>query len=698
MLPSAIRTAAYKGIFAGLFTGLCTFSFTSQAAGLLSPTNTNLPDLSIRAHHVNVTIEDGYAVTQVEQVFANPHNQPLDALYSFPVPKDASVGEFTYWINNKPVTAEVVSKQAGRKIYQQEKSSGNKTALVEQNSYKTFNINMAAVQPGQDARIKLVYIQPAEIDHGIGRYVYPLEDGGVDEAANSFWNRNEKVEGDFSFNLNVRSSYPLDGVRVPNQPNAQVTRINDHEWRASLATSAATAVISADDNTAGTQQASQHTTQTTFNLDKDLVTYWRHQANLPGSLDLTAYRADKNSAGTFMLTLTPGDDLPAITQGRDWIFVLDISGSMRGKYLTLVEGVRQGLHKLNPQDRFRIVLFNDRAQHFTQGFEPATPPAINAVLNRLAQHQTSNGTNLYAGLSTGLNSVDSDRPSAVVLVTDGVANVGKTEKRDFIDELKAADVRLFTFIMGNSANRPLLEEMTHVSNGFAQHVSNADDILGHIAQAASKLNHLALRDIKLELDGVAVRDLTPKHPNSLYRGEQLMLMGHYLKAGPLKVTLSGMIGDKPQSYTTTVQLPETATRNPELERLWAYATISDLQNTIDYLGPDADTEQAISDIATQYSLVTDYTSMIVVEEDRYEALGIKRTNAKRVETENKARTDRAQAPVQQPTQTSQPMFDKSRATVGGGGGAGAIDLSQLLIMISAIGAAWFGNRRRKSDS
>ncbi|MES9852241.1 MAG: VIT domain-containing protein [Candidatus Thiodiazotropha sp. L084R] len=83
----------------------------------MTPKSANLPQLEIRQHHVDVTIEDGYAVTSVEQVFFNPNNSELEAIYSFPVPEKASVGEFTYWINGKPVTGEVLEKQKAREVY-----------------------------------------------------------------------------------------------------------------------------------------------------------------------------------------------------------------------------------------------------------------------------------------------------------------------------------------------------------------------------------------------------------------------------------------------------------------------------------------------------------------------------------------------------------------------------------------------------
>src|SRR5210317_1296141 len=144
------------------------WSPSAYAAGLMTPVNADLPQLEIRQHHVDVVIEDGYAITTVEQVFANPHGTDLEAIYSFPVPEKAAVGEFTFWIDGLPVTGEVLEKEQGREIYEAEKQAGKDSALTEQDGYRTFDISVYPVRAGQDVSIRLTYIQPAHVDTSIG--------------------------------------------------------------------------------------------------------------------------------------------------------------------------------------------------------------------------------------------------------------------------------------------------------------------------------------------------------------------------------------------------------------------------------------------------------------------------------------------------------------------------------------------------
>jgi len=383
-----------------------------------------------------------------------------------------------------------------------------------------------------------------------------------------------------------------------------------------------------------------------------------------------------------MLTLTPGDDLPLITEGRDWVFVLDVSGSMRGKFATLAEGVEKALMQLETQDRFRIVTFNNSSREITSGYVNATPENVSHTIERVRNLQANGGTNLYAGLMTGLKSLDADRSAGIVLVTDGVANVGVTEKKKFLQLLDKRDVRLFTFVMGNSANRPLLEAMTEVSNGFSMAASNSDDIAGQLKLATGKLAFHAMHDVHLDIDGIRAADLQPDVIGSVYRGEQLVIFGHYWGDGEAEVRLKARVAGSPISYRTRFMFPAQSRLNPEIERLWAYRQIEYLQSQLDYFGADADVEDAIADLAVEFGLVTDFTSMLVVRDEVFDALGIKRTNRDRVAGERSAREQRAaQQPVSRRVDQQQPMFNQSRPSHTGGG---ALGLELLFLGLLAL--------------
>ena len=338
---------------------------------------------------------------------------------------------------------------------------------------------------GDRTRIRFVYYQPIEIDTAVGRYLYPLEDGGTDDlAAQSFWVTREKVDGTMSFEIELKSAAPVADVRLPGlEAEATIEALGPGHYRARFER----------------QDAS---------LDRDVVFYYRLDDHLPGRVEVIPYRADPSQPGTFMMVLTPGVDLGPLTGGSDYSFVLDVSGSMAGKIHTLAKAVSRAIGELRPEDRFRIVTFSNRARRFTRGWVQATPENVAETARQLAVLGPEGGTNLYAGLELGLADLDDDRATSVILVTDAVTNQGVLEPREFHKLMKQTDVRVFGFLLGNSANWPLMRTVCDATGGFWAQISNEDDILGQIVLAKSKVTHEALHDAEIRIRGVEVFDDT----------------------------------------------------------------------------------------------------------------------------------------------------------------------------------------------
>ena len=686
----------------GIALGLSAASSSSAvASGLLTAKGANT-DLQIQDHKVSVSIEDGYAITSVENTFYNPSTNNLEAVYEFPVPKNGTVVEFTVWVDGVPIIGEVVEKERAKQLYTQEQAAGRNAGLTEKVSFHRFESRVSPVLAMQTTRTRLVYMQAADIEGGIGRYVYPLEDSGTDQEKLDFWQTDNKVKNEFSFDLNLRSGFPVDAVRAPAHPHAVIANNDRHNWNVSInKTGVSDALLVSGEQSNTTQRSAvfsdletqdQSLVQTNL-LNQDLVVYWRLQPNLPGAIELVTHKEPGARRGTFMLSVTPGIDLQPITEGRDWIFVLDRSGSMQGKYQTLMDATEQALSKLQSNDRFRIMLFSDRVEEVTKKWTSADHVSIKAIGDALNRSQTDGGTDLYKGIETAIKKLDSDRTSSIVLITDGVANLGKTEKSDFIDLMNNHDVRLFTAIMGNGANRPLLNSMTKVSQGFSTSISNSDDIMGVMVSAIEKVKYEALHDVDLKIKGLKTADIVPAQPTTLYRGQQMVLFGHYFGDEMAEVVLSAKISGEDKEYRSTFAFPSESTDNPEIERLWAYAQVQELKNKANYLGTSAaDYRSAIVETAVEYGLVTDFTSMLVMTDEQFEANGIERNNRTRRNAENAAQAKRKNTAVTtNRVDQNNPAFNHNQPSYNGGGGA----INPLtLFMLLPLFFSWLRQRTR----
>ncbi len=635
---------------------------SSQATGTLSPVGSGEQPLDIVDHHVDIVLNDGFARVEVNQTFSNPNNHAVEGLYAFPVPQEASLSELVITAGERELHGEVVARDKAEEIYKQERDSGNDAGLGTREGYQRFEFRIANVPPGASTQVRAVYYQPIEIDTGVGRFLYPLEEGGTDEQAASFWTRKEAVSGTFSANIRLRSSWPIEDLRTPGFDDAAVTK-------------------DADGNTSIRIQRSGGS------LTQDLVVYYRLQDGLPGRVELLASRPDLSEPGTFMLTLTPGIDLAPLSGGRDFVFVLDTSGSMAGKIGTLAKGVVKSLEQFQPEDRFRIVTFDSNAREMTRGWQPADENTVQEWASKLQQLGTGGSTNVYAGLQTAFKALDDDRATSVLLVTDGVTNTGVVDPPAFHKLLQQVDVRVFSFLLGNSSNWPLMEVICHASGGFYANVSNADDVFGQVMLARSKVGYESLHDVDLQVRGVGVSDLTDASTGKIYRGQQIVLFGRYAQGGAAEVTLKARLTGEDRTWRTSFVFPDESKSYPEIERLWAMRRIKGLERLNNAGLLDAgEASDGIRDLAINNQLVTDETAMLVLDDAAFTRHGVERHNRARVAREQYAQAQRAAQLVKHHrVDAKKPMFDLPTPSFGGGAIHPA---AAIFVLIFGVIAAW----------
>lgn len=652
------------------------FAPAAHAGGILTPAGSPDAPIEILDHSVAVRIQDGFARTEVTQAFFNPNPHDLEAVYAFPVPESASLSELVLFRGEETLRGEVIPKDEARRIYEEARDAGEDAGLAEQNSYYTYEFSIARVPSQSELSFRIVYYQPIELDTGIGRYVYPQEDGGTDEVALSFWDTDRRVRRNFSFHLQLDSSWPVEELRIPGfEAAADVVHLGDGRWEATIDSAGA------------------------YSLDRDLVVYYRLRDDLPGRMELVPYRADDNGPGTFMLLVTPGIDLGPLDSGADYVFVLDTSGSMQGKLCTVAEGVARALGELDAEDRFRIITFSTQARDLTRGWLAATEANVTAGIESLRSLSANAGTNLYEPLQMALSDLDADRATSVVLLTDAVANHGEVEPARFHELMKKNDVRVFGFLMGNGANWPLMRTICDASGGFYAGISNADDVAGQLLLAKSKVTHEALHDATVSFDGVRVHDVT-RIRSKVYRGQQLVLFGRYSEPGPLEVRLEARLTGEDKVYSTTTVLPGIDPDHPELERLWALDRIEEIQTNVDRGAlAEGEGQHAIRDLGVAYQLVTDETSMLLLDDTGFDARGIERANRDRVSREETAQARRAQSGGSRSYRidSSQPAFPDRAATTRGSSGGGAVDPLSLGLILAGAGLWLTGRRRDERD-
>ncbi len=664
----------------------------ADASGLLIADGGFGGALEIKEHEVHVTINNGIAVTEIDQVFLNTEDRIVEALYTFPVPKAASVSNFSMWIGGKEMIGEVVEKQRAREIYESYKQTRRDPGLLEQVDYKRFEMRIFPIPPGAEQRVKLMYYQELDADHDWSTYVYPL-------ATVSRPGINQQTRGHFAVTVDVKSEVPIVAMESPSHKDEFVfARQNDSYWQASM------------ENPAGA-------------LDRDVVFAFHSERPKTGFGVITS-KSD-GEPGYLQLSLTAGKELEAMNQGMDYVFVLDVSGSMAfdSKLPLSRDSLTSFIESLRPDDRFEVIAFNISPNTLFNESRPANEENLKQAVSFLESQRALGGTVLRPAIDTAYRYQNPDRTLNVVILSDGITEQADQTELVRLIQQRPAGARVFCIGVGNEVNRPLLEQLANEAGGLSAFVSQGDDFKRQAEAFRRKLTRPAASNLHVKFEGGGVYDVEPTELPSLYHGVPLRVYGRYRDSGLTKVTIKGDVQGQPFEQSIEVDLPAADDSNPEIERMWAGKRVDQLLAAARAQGDTGSDVGEIVKLCEDYSIASEYASFIVLENDaEYQRWKIERKNLSRLERDRLAQmrvnaklaaarneslfkigpTDSAMSRL--PTEVSRPVVQPNMAPnrgfdlnlPNGGAGGGAIDPISAAIGLGLAGAAALGARRRKA--
>jgi Ca-activated chloride channel homolog len=555
----------------------------AHAAGLLIPTDKEVPPLGLRSHQVEVSIEDQVAVTRVTQVFANHTDRPLEATYVFPVPKGASVKKFSMWVDGKEVSGELVEAGKARSIYTDIVRRTQDPGLLEYMDSNLLRLRVFPVPAHGEQKLALSYTSVAECDAGLVEYVYPLKADA----------KSAQTLDKFSLEVTLKTQHPLQNVYSPTHA-VTMTRPGDRQARV----------------TCEKEQAV---------LDRDFQLFYTISDKDVGLTALT--HRPSAGEGCFMLLIAPRAELAKTQQvSRDMVFVLDTSGSMAGvKMEQAKRALKYCLDNLDRKDHFAVLNFATSVNQFRGHLVEASTDQVEQGKKWVDNLQATGGTAIDAALAAALDlrTSDSNRPFTVVFFTDGQPTVGETNPEKILKNVAArntASTRIFTFGVGDDVNAALLDQLAEQTRAVCTYVRPAEDIEVKVSSLYAKISHPVLTNLKLTAGGsVTLEETYPAQLPDLFHGSQLVVLGRYHGHGHAAVTLTGSAGEQTREFVYEVNFPEqTGSEKAFVEDLWARRKVGFLLDQVRRNGEKKELVDEIVSLAKKHGITTPYTSYLVV--------------------------------------------------------------------------------------
>ena len=533
----------------------------------------------VNSLHVETTIDNSYAVTTLCAEVENPHDESAQAHIGIMLPEKAFISNLTLTLGETNYYGEVIQKDIAQQRYDDAVASGNTAGMVQARDLKQFNfaVNMEAKQK---ATISIRYEEFLTKELGEERYLLPLSGLSLDTIK------------DFRLEIVLDSMLVINSLMVEGdyQDDVDITYEGTRHIRL------------------GYQKAN-------FVPEEDFAfSYTQNAMPVNGSM-LVHYDSEAEEYYFFNLFSPQKDDLGGMIP-KDIIFVLDRSGSMSGEKITQMKDAFANIvDQLPEQDRFNIITFESKIEHYKDGLLTATEKNREEAKDYIDSIGPAGSTNLYNGVELALNMLkdSGNRAPIIILLTDGHPNAGKFSTppsiRTNVKEHNTVDCPIFCLGFGDGVDMDFLSALSLENHATARQIYTGQDAREQMTDFYDTISTTLLRDIRFSYsEGTC--EVHPAYAPSLFGGSELIVTGRC--NGSLD-----FIGSHITAYTTqgerefkeNYQLSPNDANNPFIKRFWAYSAIYDLMDQILIQGETEELVSQIVNISMEAQFVTPYTAL-----------------------------------------------------------------------------------------
>jgi Ca-activated chloride channel family protein len=564
--------------------------------------NPDLEQLPLKATSVEVNIAGVIANVSVVQEYANEGKKPIEAIYVFPASTRAAVYSMKMTIGERVIVANISEREKARKDYEEAKNQGKSASLLEQERPNVFQMNVANIMPGDHIRVELIYTELLIPDEGVYEFVYPTVVGprysnqpAVTAPPQEQWVKNpythegEKPTYDFNIRCSLAGGMPVSDLKCPSH---KTDIAFDSPSDASI-------TLKPEEKQGG---------------NRDFILRYRLAGDSVQSGILLYPGKDENF---FLAMIQPPKQLkPSVVPPRDYVFIVDVSGSMQGYPLDISKKLlRDLIGKLKPTDRFNVLLFSGASSLMSETSVAANDANIEDAIRFIDRQQGGGGTELLPALKRALSLKGTEGYSrSFVIATDGYVTVEK-EAFDLIRK-NMDKANFFAFGIGTSVNRLIIEGMAHVGMGMPFVITKPEEAGEQATKFRQYVQNPVLTHIKGSYDKFDAYDVEPLSVPDVFSERPVIIFGKYRGPASGSITIKGMNGEG--EYTDRLPLTgnKASESNVALRYLWArerIRTLSDYAST-GYRGTD-EYKPAIIELGLKYNLLTAYTSFIAIDND-----------------------------------------------------------------------------------
>jgi len=562
--------------------------------------------LPLKSTRVDVRVAGVIADVTVTQHYRNEGRRPIEARYVFPGSTRAAVHAMQVRLGDRVLHAQIDEKQRARIRHETAKREGKTSALLEQHRPNVFRMNVANILPGDDVQVELRYTELVAPTDGRYEFVFPTVVGpryhvpataGGPSHVPATAHLGEGEASNTRFELNLRFASPLPVHELHSTSHAIEVQ-GEGSAQAEVAL-----------NDAGPRN------------DRDFILAWRlaGERTATGLMLFKGEGRHDDDAGpegeNFFLALVepPRAIAPSQINPREYVFVVDVSGSMHGHPLATAKTLLRNLiGHLRPSDSFNVLLFSGSSQMLAERPVPATRANIERALATIDAARGGGSTEIVPALRRiAALPKNADVARSVIVVTDGYVTV---ENQVFeLIRRNLGNSNVFAFGIGSAVNRHLIEGIARAGQGEPFIVTKPELAAAQAERLRRMIEAPVLTGLRARFDGLEVYDVEPAALDALpdvLGGRPVVVVGKWRGEPRGHLVLEGRAANGTHSEVVPVGTPDA--QAVALRHLWARGRIQQLSDQEALEGGSARRDE-ITALGLRYSLLTQYTSFIAVD-------------------------------------------------------------------------------------
>ena len=545
----------------------------------------------------------------VRHEFESQESKPVEVIYSFVLPRDASLRRFRLSGTDFSVDSELCPTEEAHKIYEAGIQAGSLSTLAREYGDGLVNLSVGNLRPKEKVVVLLELLAGVELhDDGL-RLRFPFT------LAPSYHAQARSMEvSPGRLELELPADEFGDLILPPfERDGGQLHRVG---FCLDVQVGNGIQEIASPSHGLRVQFSDSHGSQVSLSResdlpDRDLVLDVRTKTAGPWTVGGLASEGMARFAAVI-----PSTEFGRVSDSpRRLVILLDRSGSMQGLPLTQAKkAIAACMGALDAKDLFGLVAFDNKAELFRRELSESSTENRWAAQEFLDRVASRGGTELASGVEEAARLLQ-DKQGDILILTDGqVFGTGK-----ILERARATNMRIHCLGIGSASQDRFLAQLASHTGGVSRFLTPQERVDLPAVELFASIGRPLGKDVAVTVEGASNLKIAPEPRRFVFSGPPLLVYGEFLPVETARLSVQWLGAEGKSHFEFPIRLSKTSWGGT-LKLLQGACIISDFESRLEGAGrrtavvrrETARVHERLLELSREYGLASSAMSLVAV--------------------------------------------------------------------------------------